>query len=168
MNTHAEHQADIDLLAALVADIEIAMLVSVAADGSLVSRPLATLRTEPDGSLWFFTSAATGKVDDIGRQPQVNLAYADPGNETYVSVTGRARVLVDPERAAALWHPRARAFFPGGPEDPDLRLIRVEVEAAEYWRPSTGLSGQALRLMQAITGQGPSDPGEHGHLEVRD
>lgn len=168
MNPPSDHHADIDLLGELIARIDIAMLVSVAPDGSLVSRPLATLKADGDGRLWFFTSAASGKVDDIERQPQVNLAYADPGANTYVSVTGRARVIHDRERAAELWFPQARAFFPGGPDDPDLRVLCVEAETAEYWRPTTGMTGQALRLMQAITGEGPTDPGEHGHLEVRD
>lgn len=168
MNLPLDRHADLDLLGSLIADIDIAMLVSVAADGSLVSRPLATLKADGDGRLWFFTSAASGKVDDIERHPEVNLAYADPGAQTYVSVTGRARVLQDRERAADLWFPQARAFFPGGPDDPDLRILCVEIESAEYWRPENGLRSQALRLMQAITGDGPTEPAEHGRVTIRD
>lgn len=158
---------DVRTLGELIENIPIAMLVSVAPDGNLVSRPLATLQTDFQGDLWFFTSARSGKIDDIADHPRVNLAYADPEARLYVSVVGRARVLDDRAKMQELWHPDAATLFPGGPDDPDLRLLKVEVESAEYWQQSSGLVREALKLMRTVTGSGPQDLAENRELHIR-
>ncbi|MFB9068754.1 pyridoxamine 5'-phosphate oxidase family protein [Pseudofulvimonas gallinarii] len=159
--------AEVQTLAELIEDIEVAMLVSRAPDGSLVSRPLATLQADPDGALWFFTHASSGKVDDIAGDPRINLSYARPGKHLYVSVTGRAEVIRDRAKIDDLWSTQSKIFFPGGKDDPDLALLRVEVDSAEYWRSTGGLVGQALKLVRAIAGDGPQDLGENRTLDVR-
>lgn len=169
MDTPASRNPDADIrtLGELIADIPVAMLVSTAPDGSLVSRPLATLEVDFDGDLWFFTGASSGKVDDIEREPRVNLAYADADAGVYVSVVGTAQVLRDRARIDELWQPQAAAFFPGGKDDPELRLLKIRVESAEFWRHDSGLVSQALALMTAVTGAGPQDLGENRELHIR-
>jgi hypothetical protein len=63
----------------------------------------------------------------------VGLTYATPTDNTYVSLSGTAQVVVDQAKAEALRDPSYQAWFPGGPSDPDLALIKVTVELAEYW-----------------------------------
>lgn len=167
MKNDADANADVRALGELIEDIEIAMLVSTAPDGSLVSRPLATLQTDFRGDLWFFTRADSGKVNDIVRNPRVNVCYASPDKGVYVSVVGSALVLRDRAKIDELWHPRALTFFPDGKDDPDLLLIKVQVDSAEYWRQAGGLVHQALQLMRAVTGEGPQDLGENRELHVR-
>lgn len=167
MDNEANATDDIRILGDLIDDIEIAMLVSLTADGTLVSRPLTTLQADFRGDLWFFVSASSGKMDDIASHPRVNLSYANPDTHLYVSVVGNARVLRDRTKIAELWHPAAETYFPDGPDDPDLRLLKVEVESAEYWQKSGGLVSQALRLMHAVTGSGPDRLDENGELNIR-
>jgi hypothetical protein len=38
-----------------------------------------------------------------------------------------------PAKAKELWDPNYQTWFPAGPTDPHLALIRVRVERAEYW-----------------------------------
>ena len=168
MKNDANAHADARTLGELIDDIEIAMLTSTAADGSLVSRPLATLQTDFHGDLWFFTSLDSGKVDDIMRNPRINVAYADPDDHVYVSVVGTASIERDRARIEELWHPRARTFFPEGKDDPHLVLLKVEVDSAEFWRNTSGLVHQALQLMHAVTGGGPQDLGENRVLNLKD
>lgn len=124
-------------LGELIRDIRVAMLVTVAADGRLRSRPMVTQTAEIEsGELWFFTAAPSGKVHEIEREHEVNLAYAEPRDQRYVSLSGRARVLRDPDRSRRLWKAEAAAWFPGGPEDAQIALLRVRVRVAEYWDAS--------------------------------
>lgn len=167
MDNDAIATDDARMLGDLIADIEIAMLVTTASDGTLVSRPLATLQADFRGDLWFFVNASSGKIDDIAQHPRVNLSYANPEHHLYVSVTGTARVLHDQAKIAELWHPAASVYFPGGETDPELRLLKIEVETAEYWQKSGGLVSQALRLMHAVTGSGPEALDENGELNIR-
>lgn len=143
-------------LAELIEDVEVAMLTTRTPDGRLVTRPLATQKVEFDGDLWFATSVDSGKVDEILQDPQVGVAYANPARNVYVSVSGRASIVDDRARIDALWSPAMKVFFPRGKDDPELRLIRVEAETAEYWDGPGSAVGKALYLAAAaVTG----DPG---------
>ena len=158
---------DVQTLGELIDDIEVAMMTSVAPDGRLVSRPLATMQADARGDLWFFTRADSGKIDDVSLHPQVNLAYANPSKNLYVSVVGRAQVLRDRAKIDELWHPGAAAFVPGGKDDPELVLLKVDVESAEYWRNASGIVNRVLQLMHTVTGEGPEAIGENRVLDVR-
>lgn len=120
-------------LGELLKNIEVAMMTTTDPDGCLRSRPMGTQRIEFDGNLWFFTSRESGKVIAIENDQQVNLAYSSPNDMRYISVTGNASIVEDRTRAAELWNPTYRSWFPRGLQDPNLVLIKVEVESAEYW-----------------------------------
>ena len=109
----------------LVDDIKTGMMTS--RDGQhLRSRPMRGHADRDSRELWFFT-----KSGEIESDHQVNLAYARPDKEEYVSLSGRASLVHDRERVDRLWSPYVAAWFPQGKGDPDLALIRVDVEQAE-------------------------------------
>lgn len=150
-------------LSALVDGIGTAMLTTVAPDGGLRSRPMATQgRGLENGEVWFFTGDRSGKVAEIDAEHEVNLAYAEPKAQRYVSLSGRARVLHDPERAKQLWSPEVKAWFPGGPDDPHLALLRVRVHSAEYWDAPSGKMASLYALAKSKLGGGAApEVGEH-------
>lgn len=133
-------------LRSVIEGVEIAMLTTVGADGKLFSRPMLSIDTEDERYLWFFAHHSSAVVRSILRHPQVNLAYVQPKSERYVSVAGRAERVVDPKRAADLWVPRLQDYFQGGLSDPDLVLLRVDVETAEYWEQPPNWLMRALRV----------------------
>ncbi len=159
---------DIKKLGELIKDIKIAMFTTAEDDGSLRSRPMATQKTEFDGDLWFFTRASSPKVEEIDKHYDVNVSYADPGSNSYISVSGKAVMVRDPARAEQLWNPLLKAWFPQGLEDPELALLRVKVEKAEYWdSPSSGVVQMAGFVKAIATGQPyKASPGEHAKLSL--
>ncbi len=161
-----KEKSDIEKLRELIKGIRIAMLTTVDQDGSLRSRPMGTQQSELDGDLWFFTSHSSPKVEEIEREHQVNVSYADPGDQRYVSVSGTARVVRDHAKAKELWSPLLRTWFPKGLEDPDLALLKVEVQKAEYWdSPSSTMVYLAGFVKAVVTGKRP-DMGEHEKLDL--
>jgi general stress protein 26 len=136
MNIQADRDTAIRKLAELIGDIRIAMLTTTAADGSLRSRPMTTQREKFDGKLWFFSKRESRKAQEIMRQPHVSLCYTGHEGHSYVWVSGRAELVGDPKKAEELWDGRYDQWFPDGPSDPSLILIRVTVEQAEYWHAS--------------------------------
>jgi general stress protein 26 len=149
----------------LIKDIEFAMLTTIDQDGSLHSRPMATAQAEFDGDLWFFTEASAHKTSEVGAHHEVNLSYADPQRQTYVSVSGTASPVRDKAKAQELWSNFMRAWFPNGPDDPNLALLRVRVDHAEYWDGPSSRMVVAYRLaVAAATGRRP-DLGEHEKLD---
>jgi general stress protein 26 len=143
---------DFTQLKSLIEDIKVGMLTTEDDDGTLRSRPLQTVGVDDDGSLWFFTSATSPKVAeskaDGGR---VNLSYANPGKHDYVSVSGKATLTRDREKMKQLWTKWVEAFFPKGLNDPDLALLRVDIEKAEYWDAPGSAIGRAYGLAKALT-----------------
>jgi general stress protein 26 len=155
-------------VAELIKDINIAMMTTEAEDGLLHSRPMATQKTEFDGTLWFFSGLRTGKVNEIDWNPEVNLSYAEPGKTRYVSVSGTAEVVDDRAKMAELWSDIYKAWFPQGLDDPDLCLMKVEVTFAEYWDVPSGKMVQAFGFLKALaTGERLKMEGEsHGVVEI--
>lgn len=118
----------------MIKDMEIAMLTTVAENGCLHSRPMATQQVDVDrGELWFFTSIDSPKIAEIYHEREVGLAYASPETHRYVSVSGRAFVVRDAEKANELWSTEALTWFPQGVNDPHLSLLRIEAESAQLW-----------------------------------
>ena len=79
------------------------------------------------------------------------------------SYAGKKLALVDDRpQVEALWSYPAKAWFPGGPGDPDLRLMRIAIERAEYWDTRSSKMVQLLKMVRAAaSGERPHDIGEH-------
>ena len=155
---------EIQRLAAVTENIGVAMLVTRTREGQLVSRPVH--QAGFDGALWFFTSAASHKAAEIRAHPQVNVAYADVSGNTFVSISGTARVRRERSRIESMWREPMRAFFPGGKDDPDVTLVRVQIDSAEYWDGPGMLAGRALRFLLATATQEPDLLGENRTLQI--
>lgn len=154
----------------LIKDIKFGMLTTRHADGHLHARPMTTqnARLDEDDALWLFMSRRGDSAADIEASPAVCMSYADTGKDSYVCVAGTASVSHDAAKKQALWSPMAKAWFPGGVEDPDLLLVRLDIEHADYWDVKESKIVQLWRMAAAaVTGKTPSDMGERGHVEMR-
>ena len=150
----------------MIKDIRVAMMTTLDADGSLHSRPMHGMKPDPQGDLWFFTRASAPKVNEVEREHAVNLGYADPKGQNYVSVSGRAQIVRDPARIAQFWSEPLRAWFPKGKDDPDIALMRVRPEKAEYWdSPSSTIVHMVGYAKAALTGKSP-EPGENAKVDL--
>lgn len=151
----------------LVQSCEFAMLTTVQEDGSLHSRPMGTLRNQDfDGTIWFFTKVDSAKAQEIERRHEVNLAYAHPGKQNYVSISGTAEVVRDRQKAKELWSELLRAWFPGGLDDPELALLKIEARSAHYWdSPSSALVHLYGYAKAALTGKRPK-AGDEGTVRM--
>src|SRR6266511_1777564 len=142
------------------------MLTTIEEDGPRRSRPMATPQVEFDGALWFFTGADAPKVEEAQHHGQVNVSFADPERQHYVSLSGTATVVRDRQKMAELWSPWFRTWLPHGLDDPHLALLQVQVEKAEYWDVPSSTMVQLFGVMKAtLTGQ-PPQPGETAKLIV--
>jgi general stress protein 26 len=167
MDNQAGRDESVKKIGELIKDIEFAMLTTVEEDGTLRSRPMATQQVEFDGDLWFFTQANSPKVDEVEREHEVNVSYASPDDQRYVSVSGRAQLVRDPEKIKELWNPAYKAWFPEGLDDPELALLKINVKQAEYWESSSSAVVHLFGLAKAaVTGQ-EYHPGENEKINFR-
>ncbi len=151
----------------LIKDIRFAMLTTVEEDGTLRSRPMATQEFEFDGDLWFFTAAHAPKVDEVQHNQHVNVSYAEPKDQKYVSVSGTAQLVRDRAKIEELWNPLFKAWFPQGLDDPELALLKVSVEKAEYWDSPSSKVVRLVGFAKALlTGKQIGNPGDHAKIEA--
>lgn len=144
----------------LIKDIHIAMLTTQ--DGTLLrSRPMGSIVTEADGNIWFFTIDDSPKATQIQKESHVNLAYSS--SDVWVSVSGRARLVHDRAKMEELWNPIRKAWFPDGLETPNITLLCVTTDQAEFWE-SDGKVAQTLGLLKALVTGEQSDAGENAKL----
>jgi general stress protein 26 len=146
----------------MIKDMKAAVLVTHGDGDELRGRPMWAAGLDADGkTLWFFSKNATEKTDEISRNDRVLLAYSDPSNQSYVSVSGKARVLRDVAKQKELWSAPMKAWFPNGAEDPAIALIAVEMTGAEYWdSPSSTLVHAFGYVKATVTGK-PAQGGEN-------
>lgn len=153
-------------VAELIKDIQFAMLTTVARDGQLRSRPMTMQEQEFDGDLWFFVGASSPQVAEMRAEDQVNLSFAKPGDNAYVSISGTAQLVRDRDKMEELWKPVLKAWFPDGLDDPDLALLKVTTTQAEYWDTPNGKLVQAFGFAKAlVTGERP-DVGESEKVDL--
>ncbi|NMM11041.1 MAG: pyridoxamine 5'-phosphate oxidase family protein [Polaromonas sp.] len=153
----------------LIKDIRFGMFTHRHANGMLHSLPLTTQNRSMDeaATLFFFISRKSEVDSQIQQDNHVNVAYSSPSDDRYVSVSGDAFLVEDSGKKETLWSPMAKAWFPGGPTDPDLALMEVRINHAEYWDVKESKMVQLAKMAKAaFTGEPPRDLGEHKELRM--
>ena len=158
---------DLEKLRELVKDIDFCMLTTVDEGGDLHSRPMSSNGDiDANGDVWFFTNASSHKVSEINQTPKVNVSFADPENQRYVSVSGTAQLVHDRAKIDELWRPEFKIWFPEGKDDPEVALLRVSLEKAEYWDSPSSTIGYTLSFVSSlVTGKEP-DMGENRKVNL--
>lgn len=141
----------------------ICMLTTSEADGTLATRPMGLQKAEEGGTLWFMTRTTSDVASDAAQRP-VNVSVQD--KDFWASVAGHGQVVRDDARKKEFWNPATEAFFGEGsePEDPQIVLVRVDVESAQYWE-SPGAVGTAVEMIKAKVTGGEAHPGESKTVE---
>ena len=147
----------------MIREIGFAMLTSE--DGGLLrARPMVASQKQFDGTLWFFTHASAHKVDEVQAHRRVGVTYAEPSQQTYVSLSGDAALVRDPADIAAHWGESLRTWFPKGKDDPDIALLKVDVTQAEYWDAPSSAMVHAYGYVKATVTGTPPHPGGNEKL----
>jgi general stress protein 26 len=160
-----DRNASIEKLKGMLEGIDFCMLTTIDG-GKLRSRPMSTQELGENGELWFFTRDNTHKMDEIAADNRVNVAYAKPDDNTYVSVSGAATLSKDRAKMEELWSPILKAWFPDGLEDPNICLLKVDVDEAEYWESTSSTLVQLAGFVKAIATGQEADYGEHGTVKI--
>lgn len=129
------------------------------ADGHQHSEPLtAQLDKDQVDRLYFFI----GRDNRLAGGGRAMAQFVSKGHDFFACLAGT--VTVDNDRAMIdkLWSTAVESWFPGGKDDPDLALLRFDIDDAELWEADISLAGK----LKLIFG-GKIDPSEEGsHARV--
>jgi len=166
MSNEEQHRREaIEHLSELVGEIPVAMLTTCGSDHTLHSRPMVNVNTNFQGELWFFTHADDPKVEEIRGNPKVNVAFASPEQKHYVSVSGEGTIVKDAKRCELLWTAACDPWFPEGPQDDNLALIKIEVDEAEYWDEKKNAMVTVAGMFRQLAGSKSGKSVEHDKLD---
>jgi general stress protein 26 len=168
LNDSTQTQAgDLEKLREMIKDIDFCMLTTLDENGDLHSRPMSSNGDiDPDGNLWFFTYGSSHKVAEIGKAPKVNASFANTDKHRYVSITGGAQLVRDRAKIEELWRPQFKAWFPKGTDEPDIALLRISAEKAEYWDSPSSSSARAVHFVSALVTGTEMGGGENKKVEL--
>ena len=135
-------------LSAKLKDIKIAMLTTINKEGKPHSRPMYTFELKDDGFIWMFLAKDSHKVSEIKANPHVILNYSNPQHDLYLTVNGIAEISENSAKIEELWSDRFKAWFPYGKTDPNLGLLKITPQQAEYWESPDLLLAQIVSLVK--------------------
>jgi general stress protein 26 len=156
---------EMQLLADKVKAINTAMLVTREDDGCLRSRPMRLLKIKGT-DLLFLTGYQSGISQETHQDKNVNVSFADEGKMVFVSFSGKGTVSKDPALIEELWQEPFKAWFPEGKKDPNIAVLRIAVDHAEYWDTPSSPVVHVIGLVKAMVTGKPADPGDHEKLNI--
>jgi general stress protein 26 len=166
MKTERYSDPGLQKLSEFIGEISYAMLTTREPDGTLHSRPMHTEAMQSDGTLVFLTLSSSPKAQELISFPKVSLTYMGKNADSCVAIAGHGRIVRDSGKLKALWKPFYKAWFPKGLEDPDLALLEVRIDRAEYWETPSSAIVRVIGTAKAIlTGKTAAQSmGEHDQI----
>lgn len=151
-STSVDDQKLRDKVLDIARSARVCMVTVADGTGALVSRPMTPLEVTDDGDLYFLLDTTSEQASQVTAHHNVNLAFVDDSN--WLSISGRGKVVSDPAKVKELWTSAGEAWFPEGPDDARLGVLRVRSRSAEYWDTPGGRIATVLSFIKAkATGQ---------------
>jgi general stress protein 26 len=144
--------SDTDRVWELMDKISTCMLTTHDGD-HIRSRPMTAFVRRDEDAVYFLGDANQHKEVEIERNPNVGLAFAD--GRKFASVTGQASVSQNKAKIKELWSPAAQAWW-DSPDDPNIRLLTVTPDDAEFWDGPGKIIGTIKMTTAAATRSRPN------------
>lgn len=125
--------AAINKIKELAEDASICMFNTSLSNVPCSTRPMALQEVDENGCIWFFSGANSDKNADIKTDDRVQLIFMNNASSEYLTLSGKAIILIDKNKFEELWTPIAKAWFSGGVDDPNLSLIKFTPDSGHYW-----------------------------------
>jgi general stress protein 26 len=125
------------------------------------SEPLtAQLDKDLVDTLFFFV----GKDNRLIGGGAAMAQFVSKGHDFFACLSGTISESNDPAMIDKLWNNQVEAWFPGGKSDPNLALIRLDIDSAELWETDISLSGR-LKMLVGGTIK-PSESSSHAKVST--
>ncbi|SEW37697.1 General stress protein 26 [Cognatiyoonia koreensis] len=136
-------------------------------DGTVIrARPMAAFIDEDARTIRFVTDNDSHKIDELCRDNNLCLSFADEKKMLYASVSGTGHVSHDRDLIKKLWGPYCDVFFSGGAENADVAVITIDPSQAEYWDNDKGAVSMAVEMTKAYFSDHGPNLGDNAKLSM--
>jgi general stress protein 26 len=144
----------------LIKDIKVGMLVTEQ-DGFMHARPMQLVQDDYDGTLYFYTKAHSGKTEEIKKDHDVCITFADTDKQNYISLTGIANLTHDQNLIDKYWNSVIAAWFPEGKDSDEVAMLAVKINKGEHWDGTSNPVSFFYEIAKANIQDEEPDVGEH-------
>lgn len=102
----------------------------------------AQLDKDANGTIWFFTT----KDHTFARGGPATATFAGKDHDMFARFSGTLREETSKERLEKHWSKVVEAWYPGGKDDPNLLMLRMDLGEAEIWNSDLGFVDNAKML----------------------
>lgn len=120
----------------------------------------AQLDEDQVDTLWFFV----GKDNRVAKGGAAMAQFVSKGHDFFACLSGTITQDKDPAMIEKLWNKQVEAWFEGGKDDPNLALVRLDIDSAELWETDLSLSGRVKMLFGGSIKAG--EAGSHAKVET--
>jgi len=113
------------------------------------TRPMAILKADENGDLWFLSANDSTKNAEIKNDPLVQLLCQSSAHAGFLNIYGIAEITIDQTKIEELWTPLAKTWFTEGKDDPRITVIKVSPTQGHYW---DNKHGRAIAFVKMVTG----------------
>lgn len=145
----------------IIEKVRVGMISTVGADTVPSSRPMYVQEVDELGQIWFFTSTTSHLVERIRANPTVHITFADTDKNKFLTAIAHATEVHDRAKMQELWNPTLKAWFKDGLETPDIVLLKLQPEQAEYWDSPNSAVVRIFGFVKALVSDEPYAPGRH-------
>lgn len=131
----------------LIRSFDHAMLTTHGRDGSLHARPMIVAEIDEDANVWLMSDVRAEKVEEVGEDARASVTMQS--DSRFATLCGKTEVVRDTARMQRLWNASWQTWFPEGPTDQNLVLLKVQTSQGEFW-DNAGVQG-AKYLYRAAT-----------------
>jgi general stress protein 26 len=148
-------QSSVDRIWDIIENVGVCMLATQRA-GRLRARPMEVRPDRKRRLIFAVTDSHSAKLNEIEATSDIGLIFIDAKAKAYLSITGRACGTRDISKMKEIWRATDEAWWPGGPTDPNVRLLRIEPLTAELWDGPASTAVTIFEFAKAwVTGEQP-------------
>jgi general stress protein 26 len=139
----ADHDTPQDVADTFLAKLKDSPFVMIGLESGGHSEPMtAQLDDEQPNTLYFFA----GKDNRIAAGGAAMAQFVGKSHDLFACLAGTVATHDDRAQIDKLWNSQVEAWFPGGKSDPNLTLLRFDIDSAELWETDISLSGRVKML----------------------
>jgi general stress protein 26 len=113
------------------------------------ARPMTAQVEGNHGPIWFFAGKDNALVQRLQDGNRAIATFTSKGHDLFATVHGSVRMDNDRAVIDRLWNRFVAAWYPGGKDDPNLALLRLDPEGAEIWLDASSMMAGIKMMLGA-------------------
>lgn len=118
------------------------VMIGIVGDGEHSQPMTAQLDKDADHAFWFYSN----KQNRLAKGGEAMAQFAAKGHDLFACIKGRLTEETDPAVIDRYWSKQVAAWYEEGRDDPNLMMLRFDLDDAEIWEADLSVKG-IFRLM---------------------